>query len=160
MNEFIAIILGLLGVGIVAKKAHASFTAGSTVSHEVDLLARTIWGEARGEDTAGMTAVANVIMNRLNSGKFGRTIEEVITQPYQFSAWNINDPNRALMLAVDESDPQFALALSIARAAAADALPDVTNGADHYHTKDVSPYWSVGHQAIAQIGNHQFFKLV
>ena len=35
---------------------------------EIDTLARTIWGEARGEGSAGMQAVANVVMNRAAIG--------------------------------------------------------------------------------------------
>jgi len=42
---------------------------------EIDVLARTLWGEARGEGTTGLEAVANVVLNRVkmaeeNGGKF------------------------------------------------------------------------------------------
>src|SRR5688500_4029200 len=62
---------------------------------DLDTLARTLWGEARGEGRNGMQAVANVIMNRYklarsNSGyarQWGRTVAEVCRKKYQFSCW-------------------------------------------------------------------------
>ena len=39
-------------------------TGAGQVSQQVDIVARTIWGEARGEGATGMQAVANVIINR------------------------------------------------------------------------------------------------
>ena len=46
------------------------------IEHDIDILARTIYGEARGEKTAGKKAVACVIMNRYKSKKWfaGKTI--------------------------------------------------------------------------------------
>lgn len=71
---------------------------------EIDLLARTAWGEARGEGVSGMQAVINVVQNRVaRGGWWGATIEDVVLKPWQFSAWNANDPNRAKLLAVDAS---------------------------------------------------------
>ena len=66
---------------------------------EVDVLARTIWGEARGEGKEGMEAVASVILNRTEIAKrldgywWGNTIIQVCQKPYQFSCWNKLDPN-------------------------------------------------------------------
>ena len=48
-------------------------------NNEIDLLARTIWGEARGEGQTGMQAVANVIMNRVKKGGWwGATVQDVV----------------------------------------------------------------------------------
>lgn len=125
----------------------------------VDTLARTIWGEARGEGRKGMEAVAAVILNRVAKPCWwGRTIETVCTKPWQFSCWNANDPNLAKLLSVTERDPQFKVALEIATLAEAGELPDPTNGATHYHTKAVSPKWAEGKQPCAVIGNHLFYK--
>ena len=66
------------------------------IEHDIDILARTIYGEARGEKTAGKKAVACVIMNRYKAKKWfsGKTIAETCQKPWQFSCWNKNDPNR------------------------------------------------------------------
>src|SRR3546814_14859458 len=86
----------------------------------VDLLARTIWGEARGEPVRGMEAVAAVVMNRVaRPGWWGRTVASVCTKAYQFACWNEDDPNRAKLLAVTDADPIFAIARRIARRAVA-----------------------------------------
>ena len=65
-----------------------------------DILARTLWGEARGESLAGQIAVAWTIRNRVNDGKakswWGEGYAGVCQKPYQFSCWNKNDPNYRL----------------------------------------------------------------
>ena len=86
---------------------------------EADVLARTIWGEARGEGLEGMRAVANVILNRVkiaelkNGFWWGSNIIQVCQKPYQFSCWNRSDPNFKKLQAVDEADIYFASALRI-----------------------------------------------
>jgi hypothetical protein len=66
-----------------------------------DILARTIFGEARGEGVAGQIAVAWTIRNRVNDGKdkswWGEGYAGVCQKPYQFSCWNKNDPNFAYL---------------------------------------------------------------
>lgn len=127
---------------------------------EADVLARTIWGEARGEGSAGMQAVANVVMNRVRRGGWwGGTVIDVCQKPFQFSCWNAGDPNRALCMAVDDSDLQFSTALRLARRALCGVLPDITAGADHYHAAGIYPYWSRGQRPVAVIGNHIFYQL-
>ncbi len=53
-------------------------------SINVDLLARAIYAEARGESFEGQIAVGAVIVNRMESPKFPNTIESVLYQPNQF----------------------------------------------------------------------------
>jgi spore germination cell wall hydrolase CwlJ-like protein len=132
----------------------------------VDVLARTIWGEARGEGKPGMEAVANVVMNRVDHARnqggywWGNSVIEVCQKPYQFSAWNRRDPNYHKLLEVDETDPDFATAKRIARRAISGALDDRTHGASHYHAKHANPYWARGRKPDAVIGNHMFYKLI
>lgn len=52
---------------------------------ELDLLRRLVHAEARGESYYGKIAVAAVVLNRLNSPDYPKTITEVIYQPRQFS---------------------------------------------------------------------------
>lgn len=51
---------------------------------ERQLLARVIWVEARGESDEGQQAVAEVVLNRMASGKFGNTLNDVIYAEGQF----------------------------------------------------------------------------
>lgn len=125
-----------------------------------EVIARTLWAEARGEGRTGMLAVACVIQNRARHPRWwGGTPVSVCLKPYQFSCWLPDDPNRQKLLAVTQTDSAFQAALSIADALLAGRLTDVTNGADHYHSVGVAPAWSDGKTPVATIGNHRFFRL-
>lgn len=145
-----------------------------TRNTDIDTLARTIWGEARGEGKAGMEAVAAVIMNRVNAdlgndGKpdwWGEGVEGVCRKPWQFTCWSIGDANLHLIDRVTASDKQFAQALDIAKRAVAGELADPTGGSTHYCTEAVVPRTSwarlengMPRIPTRQIGRHVFFKL-
>ena len=133
---------------------------------EVDVLARTIFGEARSEGAIGMEAVACVVLNRVAIAQemggywWGNSIIQVCQKPYQFSCWNKGDPNLPRIQSVSADDLKFATALRIARRAVIGALRDITDGADHYHADYVSPYWAEGQKPVTTIGRHIFYKLV
>ncbi len=133
----------------------------------VDVLARTIWGEARAESLEGMEAVASVVLNRVRvaqarGGKYwwGNDIISVCQKPYQFSCWNRSDPNYRKLIAVTEQDKKFVTCQRISRRAVNNVLPDRTKGATHYHADYVSPYWAEGEEPVIIIGRHIFYKLV
>ncbi|HCM83114.1 MAG TPA: cell wall hydrolase [Alphaproteobacteria bacterium] len=135
---------------------------------EMDILARTIWGEARGEGQRGMEAVAAVIINRVTFAReqpcgsfwWGNSIIRVCQKPMQFSCWNAQDANLAKLKNVDQTNPSFAMAQRIAKWATTGSLPDATGGADHYHALYVSPKWASGQTPTAVIGKHVFYKLM
>lgn len=134
---------------------------------EADVLARTLWGEARGEGPEGMGAVASVVLNRVavaaaHGGRYwwGGDVIAVCLKPWQFSCWNRADPNYARLQALDAADLHFATALRVARRALAGVLADPTGGATHYHTRAISPAWARGAQPTAAIGAHVFYRLV
>jgi len=128
-------------------------------SADVDVLARTLWGEARGEGWDGMQAVANVVINRVRiGGWYGAGVQGVCLKRWQFTCW---EPaplgNRERMLSVDTGNAAFAMALEIAALAVAGQLPDITGGATHYHNATVSPKWASSAQVSAVVGNHTFY---
>jgi spore germination cell wall hydrolase CwlJ-like protein len=134
--------------------------APSAAESAVDTLARTIYGEARGEGSAGMQAVAAVIMNRVRRPRWwGGDIESVCRKRLQFSCWNQGDANFPVISAAGESDPVFATALRIARRAAAGVLADPTQGATHYHAAGARPDWAKGVKPCAVIGRHVFYRI-
>lgn len=57
---------------------------------DIDLIAKTVWGEARGCSTVEQSAVIWCILNRVDAG-WG-TIEEVVTAPYQFTGYKETNP--------------------------------------------------------------------
>lgn len=131
----------------------------------VQVLARTIWGEARGEPVRGKEAVAAVILNRVaraatRGGRYwwGGTVTEVCLKPWQFSCWNARDPNREKLLRVTERDKSFAACLRIARRALAGQVCDPTAGAMHYHARGIHPPWAWRLVPCAEIGAHLFYN--
>jgi len=129
----------------------------------VDTLARTLWGEARGEPVRGIEAVAAVIVNRVRLARarggfwWGDNVVAVCRKPFQFSCWNKDDPNRPKLPAVTEADPAFAVCLRIARRAVSGALPDPTGGCTHYHSRRVHPAWARDAVPRVEIGTHLFY---
>lgn len=143
---------------------HPLPTADPDRESDIDILARTLYGEARGERLAGITAVACVVVNRVRvaqrRGRFwwGNTVAGVCRKPWQFSCWNRGDPNRALIEAVDETDPVFRQCLNTARRAVAGTLADVTDGATHYHALGIVPAWARGRDPCVAVGRHLFYN--
>lgn len=127
---------------------------------DLNILARTIWGEARGEPFEGKVAVAWVILNRADKGGWwGSTITEVCKKPSQFSCWNANDPNSARLPLVNFSDASFPDCLKAVGGVLSGNCPDPTGAATHYHTLTVLPSWALNKSPITTIGQHVFYKL-
>jgi spore germination cell wall hydrolase CwlJ-like protein len=130
-----------------------------------DVLARTLWGEARGESLVGQIAVAWTIRNRVNDGKakswWGEGYAGVCQKPYQFSCWNKNDPNYPYLSGA-KTIPfrEFAQAQIAADQVMAGKVPDPTGGATHYYatTMPKAPVWVKGAKETLRLGLHVFFK--
>ena len=122
---------------------------------EILVIALTILGEARGEGFEGMAGVASVIQTRTIERK--QTATQVCLAPKQFSFWNdgVSEVRKQQLL----KNPQAINALRLAKLVAEKRMPDVVNGANHYHTFQVSPKWSKGEQVVATIRNHKFYRL-
>ena len=128
----------------------------------VQVAARTAWGEARGEGATGMQAVLCAGMNRVaRPAWWGRDICGVFLHPWQFSCWNTTDPNRALLLTVADTDPQFQTALVLARRLVGGTLTDITRGADSYYDTRLShaPAWAAPRLYRCTIGRHAFYRV-
>lgn len=98
-----------------------------------DILARTLWAEARSQGTEGMVAVCNVVQNRAKQpGWWGHDVRSVCLASEQFSCWDADDPQAKLMRSPRIMDVEFAAASTIADVALLGALTDLTHGADHY----------------------------
>jgi N-acetylmuramoyl-L-alanine amidase len=132
---------------------------------DINTLARTLYGEARGEyKTSGpgaLIAVANVIVNRQKRGaRFGKTITEVCLKPKQFSCWNHNDPNYKL-ISGDEilKESLFDLCKEVALKVGSEIWPDLTRGSDHYHATSCKPSWANPEKIKLKLGRHIFYCL-
>lgn len=136
---------------------------------DIDILARTIYGEARGEGAEGMEAVACVVINRYKSRKWycGYNLKDGVKVPsitqtclkkFQFSCWNKNDPNLQEIRKVTPEDKIFKQCLQIARNAVCGKLKDFTNGAVYYHTKGIKPKWAEHKSPCYEVKQHLFYR--
>lgn len=130
-----------------------------------DVLARTLWAEARGEGPAGQIAVAWTIRNRVNDGNkrswWGEGYVGVCLKPWQFSCWNKNDPNYSYLSGAKPiPSREFAQALIAADQVVDGLQPDPTGGATHYYatTMPKAPAWAAKAKQTLKLGNHVFFK--
>lgn len=129
------------------------------------VLARTIYGEARGEyakyGPASLMGVAWVVRNRAFAHTwYGNTIDDVCLKPLQFSCWNAKDPNKKVITNVTMDDPIFAKCSDIADwVITADLIADITRGSTNYHTTSIMPKWAMDVDPMLTIGNHVFYKL-
>lgn len=129
---------------------------------ELDLMARTLWGEARSQSDREIEAIAHVIVNRVESPRWPATFAGVIKEPFQFTVWNEGDPNRPLMVRLrSESDDYqrvFAIALDVVSRRYMRET-DPTGGMTHYVHGEATPYWAATAISAIQVGKARFFKL-
>ena len=132
-----------------------------------DILARTLWGEARGESVAGQIAVAWTIRNRVFDGKqkswWGEGYAGVCLAKQQFSCWNKTDPNYPYLSGAKKIPfRELAQAQIAADQVLAGKVPDPTSGATHYYVEAMPkpPAWARGATRTLKLGAHVFFKNV
>lgn len=125
-----------------------AISEGSKTNYQIDCLARAMYHEARAESTKGIQAIGNVVINRKNTGKFGKSLCEVVYEKNQFTGirqrkytdWK--SYNKIYKLAevtyISKSD--------------------VTAGATYFHNQKVKPRWSYRMQKTVTIGNHSFYR--
>lgn len=121
-----------------------------------ECLTKALYFEARGESLKGQFAVAEVILNRVDSAQYPSSVCGVVQQggkgSCQFSYHC--DGNRDVMRERQAADT----AGRIARLMLDGAPRALTYGATHFHTKSVKPSWSRRFERTASIGAHLFYK--
>lgn len=108
-------------------------------------LAKTIYGEARGENVETMLAVGWVIRNRLQSKRHGGTYKDVVLQPLQFSCWNKGDLNYKIIKGMIKGrlwEVCIGVAIVVMQSSEKhNPIPNVR----HYYDKSMDnspPYWA------------------
>jgi N-acetylmuramoyl-L-alanine amidase len=137
---------GIVGAQ-TAEKLGIALSSSKPSSNDVYLLARVVYGEARGEPYKGKVAVAAVVLNRVGNAQFPNTVAKVVYQPGAFSIVADGQIN----LAPDDS------ALQAAR--------DAMNGWDpsggalfYYNPRKTTNSWIRSRPVITYIGQHTFCK--
>lgn len=124
---------------------------------EWSCLAEAIYFEARGESVKGQFAVAEVILNRRDSPLYPSTVCRVVHQrggggcQFSFTCDGLSDRIR--------EREAFRTAGKIARLMLDGAPRVLTDGATHFHTRNVRPGWARKMPQTAEIGHHKFYRL-
>lgn len=128
----------------------------------IDVLTRTIYGEARGEREEGIVAVAWVVRNRADNPRWwGHDVCSVCLCPWQFSCWNKDDPNLPVISALNAGSVEYERLAAMVRAVLSGSIPDPTGGADSYFAAYLTPpNWT--HDAVftRRIGQQLFYRAV
>lgn len=117
---------------------------------ELRCLAGAVYFESRGESLPGQLAVAHVVINRANSGRFPKSLCGVVHQPSQFSF-----VRGGKMPAIREG-VQWNNAVAIAQIARDGSWKNHAPGALFFHARYVSPGWRK--TRVASIDNHIFYR--
>lgn len=126
-------------------------------------LAQNIYFEARSQSALGKEAVAEVVLNRVNSTKYPNTVCEVVKQARQHNGRVIINKCQFSWYCDGQSDiPKdinaWILCVKIAQHILMNGQRTLTQGSTHYHAASVSPYWKESLQKIVQIDDHIFYK--
>lgn len=129
------------------------------ISAALMCLALNVYHEARSEPLQGQAAVAHVVLNRVASGRWPDDVCSVIHQGYekgrfkcQFTWYCDGKPDEPTEILA------WAKSVLVANQVLTGVVPDVTNGATHYHARYVNPYWSASLSKTVTYGSHMFYK--
>lgn len=131
--------------------AVAGQNAPGDLSIELKCLAGAVYYESKGEPLAGQLAVAEVIINRAQSGRFPKSLCGVVTQAGQFSF-----VRGGAIPAINPASSDWKTALAVAQVALNDSWESPANDALFFHARYVKPGW--GKPRVASIGNHVFYR--
>lgn len=123
----------------------------------------TIACEASSASEFERGCVAAAMVNRVKSGRFGKSLAAVCLKRFQFSEWNddaADNANLERVALLPNGDPVIA-SCTVALASAMSDWPDPTHGATHYHDKSISPpAWTVGAHLTLETDKFCFYANV
>lgn len=146
------------GKGLVYSKEYIAALPEPRSSKPLECLAEALYFEARGETVKGQFAVAEVIMNRVDSKRFPDTVCGVIHQGTgrKFACqFTYTCDGRAEIISNKKIHTHLKKIAKIVLNAEERPL---TQGATYYHTKAVRPSWSRKFHRTTVIGSHLFYR--
>ena len=129
----------------------ADYAGRETPDAETECLARAVYWESKGEPLAGQLTVAEVVINRAESGRFAPTICGVVRQPSQFSF-----VRRGHIPQPPSGSRDWHTAVAIAQIAMQDLADGGAPRALYFHARRARPGWN--RPRVATIGNHVFYR--
>lgn len=152
-----------LATKAIKKKAQQPLTvvkianAMKVEQKSLDCMTANLFFEARNQSAKGMEAVGLVVLNRMRTKHYPKSVCKVVYQRKQFS-WTIHNPKPNLKNKLERK--QWVLAEKIAKQVLSGQVADFTNGATHYHATYVSPSWAKSKRMsfTTQIETHIFYR--
>ena len=123
----------------------------SILDEETRCLAGAVYFESKSESLDGQLAVARVVINRRDSGRFADSLCGVVYQPSQFSFVRGRSMPR-----INTASRDWQEAVAVAQIALNEAWESPAEDALFFHARRVSPGWSK--PRLTAIGNHIFYK--
>lgn len=136
--------------GSLKALVNASEADTADLDPQLRCLATAVYFESKGEPLEGQLAVAQVILNRVESRRFADSICGVVNQPKQFSF--------SRNTAVRSGSRDWRTAVAIARIAQADRWQEIAPDALFFHANYVAPSWRQNRVKISQVGAHIFYR--
>jgi N-acetylmuramoyl-L-alanine amidase len=127
------------------------YAASETTDAELECLATAVYFESKSEPLAGQLAVAEVIINRTQSGRFPKSLCGVVKQRGQFSF-----VRGGRLPSVPRASAFWKTAVAIAQIARQDLSESKAPSALYFHARRVSPGWRL--TKVAAVGNHVFYR--
>lgn len=147
------------GVNVTYSRAWLAAQSAKSGGKQWRCLAEALYHEARGESVKGQFAVAEVILNRVDSARFPDSICGVVHQgtgrKYQCQFTYTCDGHSDRI----NETRAFERVGKVAYLMAKGAPRELTDGATHYHTKAVRPKWSRKFARTTTIGVHHFYRM-
>ena len=125
----------------------------SDMSPELTCLAQAVYFEARGEELTGQLAVAQVIINRTESGVFPEDYCSVVAQRGQFSF-----VRGGHIPSAPAASPAWQRARAIARIAHQGLWDSGVGESLYFHNSSVRPAWARRKASVARIDSHTFYR--
>lgn len=127
---------------------------------DLEILAKTLYGEASANNVKDAEAIASVILNRVKLKNWPNQIDAVCLQPWQFSCWNKEYRSR-----IDNAKGKwYQQCIEIARRAISGEIADPTWRSTHYYATYIGvPKWAFGKKPVYSVehksgSKHLFFN--
>lgn len=133
-----------------ASDASAATAEGAAMDPELECMAKVVRHEAANQPREGQLAVAQLIMNRVRSGRFPSTICGVVNQPGQFFQTASYKPST--------KDKAWKTAVEVSREARTGESDDLVNGAIFYNAAYQPSAFMRSRTRVTQLGDHIFYR--
>ena len=152
-----------IAIAFVVGITSYAYAQEEKTNNEIECLAMNIYHEARSESLAGQYAVADVVLNRVESRLYPNSICGVVFQAVTWEEVPVRNKCQFSWYCDGKSDHptevdswlrSITVAVNILHKA---QFRGLTESATHYNTDYVSPNWNKSMDYIGRIGNHLFY---